>query len=120
MAIGSLTERPETAADLVSDYGVAIGEVVLDLRELDVQDLGGRTLRVSAGIGEVVLIVPADVPVVLTGAVGIGESDVLGQERGGMPVRVDLADPRSAEGPVLTLDLRAGIGQIRVERATAR
>jgi phage shock protein PspC (stress-responsive transcriptional regulator) len=118
MAVGALDERPGTPADLVSSYAIAVGQVTLDLRRLDADDLVGRTLALSAGVGQVEVLLSDDVPVQASASAGLGGTELLGRRRDGVRPQGSALDRVDAESgdPVLTLDLRAGIGEIVVRR----
>jgi hypothetical protein len=111
--IGDRDHHPQTAAQLEPEYRLAIGQMTLDLR--DVQPRPGITeVEASVAIGELVVLVPDDVTVDVRAEAGIGEVDVFGEVDGGTSVeRTDIA---RAGAPTLRLDLRTGIGRVAVEQ----
>jgi len=113
--VGQRVERPTTLADLEDEYRLAVGELTVDLTGLPLPAIEGpaRELRARVGIGELVVIVPADVPVRAEGRAGIGEVSIFGESSGGLGVRNEYvpADGRVA----LTLDLSVGIGEVVVQ-----
>jgi phage shock protein PspC (stress-responsive transcriptional regulator) len=69
--IGDPVYRPRSPAALQHSYRLAIGELTLDLRELDLTGDARRVLA-QVGIGEMHVRVPADTRVVVDGHAGIG------------------------------------------------
>ena len=59
-----LVVRPTTAVALADGYALPAGRVELDLRDLvDPASIDGRSIRVDVNVGEIVVIVPADMRV---------------------------------------------------------
>ena len=120
IAAGEVSVAPVSFDDLRSSYEVGAGSIRIDLTRLPFD--GDRVdLEVSVGAGEIRVIVPDDVDVRATGRAGIGQVRVLDRSAGGLgvgdvEVELDIAD---AVGEV-RLELQAGLGEIRVERAPAR
>jgi Cell wall-active antibiotics response 4TMS YvqF len=111
--VGDRTERPATPADL-KDYQLAAGDFLLDLRQLQVPP-GTTTVGARVGIGELVVEVPDRVTVRVVASSGIGQLQVLGEQDGGFANRLDTTVEAGLDRR-LELDLRVGIGQVRVER----
>ena len=111
--IGESTKRPQTAADL-EPFRHAIGKLTVDLTAPDL-DLDDRTVEASVGIGELLVLVPEDTDVTVDAHVGAGNVDALGEEDNGFDVDFDWISGTSGTQE-LTLDLEAGIGDIRIER----
>jgi hypothetical protein len=111
--VGESTKRPETTADL-EPFRHAIGKLTVDLTATDL-DLDGETVEASVGIGELLVLVPEDTDITVDAHVGAGNVDALGEEENGFDV--DFAWISGTSGTQeLTLDLEAGVGDIRVER----
>jgi predicted membrane protein len=111
--VGELTKRPETTADL-EPFRHAVGKLTVDLTAPDL-DLDAQTVEASVGIGELLVLVPEDTDITVDAHVGIGNADVLGEEENGFDV--DFASISGTSGTQeLTLELEAGIGDIRVQR----
>ncbi len=90
------------------------GKLTVDLTAPDL-DLDEQTVEASVGIGELLVLVPEDTDITVDAHVGVGNADVLGEEENGFDV--DFASISGTSGTQeLTLDLEAGIGDIRVER----
>jgi hypothetical protein len=109
--IGEARFSPETVAELDDRYEHAIGELRIDLRDLE-QD---AEIRADLGIGLLYVIVPRDADISVTAEIGIGEIDVLDLRRGGLGV--DRTVRSAGDGAELVLDLEVGIGELRVDRA---
>ncbi len=110
---GDAVETPLTPTDL-SHYHHGVGKLTVDLTS---PGLRKANLAVEArnGIGELLVIVPAVADVKVDAHVGIGNIDALGRMENGLGV--DLEDSFPGPGSQqLSLDLKAGIGDIRVER----
>jgi Cell wall-active antibiotics response 4TMS YvqF len=111
--VGDRTEQPATPADLTG-YELGVGNLLLDLRQLQVPP-GTTTVEARVGIGELVVELPDGVSVEVMARAGLGEVQVLGQQEGGFGSRVD-AVGLGAGDRRLELDVRVGLGQVRVER----
>lgn len=111
--VGDAIEAPVTPAEIVP-YEHGIGKLTVDLTSprLGTEDLDAEA---QIGIGELLVLVPADADVVVDAHVGIGNIDAFGQTEGG--VDVDLDDRIPGAGlQEITLELDAGIGDIRIQR----
>ena len=111
--VGDRTERPATPAEL-KDYQLGAGDFLLDLQQLQVP-AGTTTVQVRVGVGQLVVEVPDGVTVRVVASSGIGELQVLGEQDSGFANRLD-ATVEAGGDRRLELDLRVGIGQVRVER----
>ncbi len=116
--IGERFHQPLAISELETSYRLGIGEIVVDLRRLD---LTGRSesVLVTAGIGHVEVIVPPGVEVVSAGHAGAGEVVLFGASGEGTSVDRRLVSPGRDGGGRLTVDARVGIGQVEVRRAAA-
>lgn len=117
--VGERTYAPASVADLEEDYVLGIGSLEVDLSRLA---LDGETVAVDAAVvvGELRVIVPPDVDVVATGAIGAGEYDVLGESSDGTSLQIDTAEDLEDDQGTLQLDLDARLGQVTVERGERR
>lgn len=104
------------------------GEALLDLRGVDVESLDARlgagqttvdlsgprdrdvSVRVEAGVGEITLKVPSETGVRIVAEKGIGEITAEGllQQRGAW------VNSAYGQGPTMEVDLRQGVGAIRI------
>jgi len=111
--VGDRTERPATPAQLTT-YELGVGDFLLDLQQLQVPP-GTTAVQARVGIGELVVQVPEGVSVRVVASSGLGEVQVLGKQESGVANRVE-ATAEAGGDRRLELDLRVGIGQVRVER----
>lgn len=106
-----------------SQYRLAFGQGILDLRSLPTQT-EAKTVRITAGAGQVRLIVPKRANVTVEANVHIGQIEVhngLGdnQQRtgdGGVGVNRTVAPPTNAAGAPLTISIHLADGQIDIDR----
>ena len=113
--VGERVQQPTTPADL-RDYRLAVGTMTVDLTALQVPD-GTTTVRARVGLGELVVKAPAGVAVRVDGRSGVGQVHGLDREENGLGNRLDIrSDDFDTATRRLLLELRAGIGEIRVER----
>lgn len=104
--VGEQRWAPTTTATLQEHYGTGVGDATLDLTGLALT--GDRTVRVDSGIGDVAVFLPAGLDVDLTCESGLGEASCPW-------AGLDPGDDGSG-GPVLTLDVHAGVGDLAVRR----
>jgi phage shock protein PspC (stress-responsive transcriptional regulator) len=111
--VGTRTYAPSAAADLHRKYELGIGDLRLDLSNVPLPR-GETHVSARVGIGDIELTVPPGVPVRVDAKVQAGNVDVFDQHEGGRNVAID----HPANGVrVLVLDAKAGLGQVKVERA---
>jgi Cell wall-active antibiotics response 4TMS YvqF len=110
--VGNRTERPATPAEL-RRYELGVGNFQLDLRRLQLPP-GTTAVEARVGVGELDVQLPEGAAVEVVASSGLGQVVVLGQEEGGLASRIET----SAGGGDrrLRLDVRSGLGQVRVER----
>ena len=114
--VGDRIREPETLAELEGEYRLGIGEMTLDLSDIDFTS--SREVSARIGVGELKVRVPDDVHVVVDAEVGVGEAHLFGVEEGGIGVERTARSRASTGGETartLELQLRAGIGRIFVE-----
>lgn len=111
--VGDRTVRPAGAVDLRDAYAMGIGQLVVDLRGVDLGP-GDRRLAVEVGIGHALVLVDEDVCVAARTDLGLGGVNILGREGGGVDVAwEDL--PAAPPGVTrLLLDADVGIGAVEV------
>lgn len=117
--VGEAFAAPTTVEDLRDGYTLALGSLTIDLGGLE---LAAGTTRVEGkvNVGELVVILPADVPVKVDGRVGIGNLDTPAGPADASGVRfgdtVVLGDYDQAVRRIF-LDVAVGIGNIEVRYA---
>lgn len=113
-ATGYREIRYTDAAGMTTDE-LGTGQLTVDLRDLQLEEPHQYTAEVGTGRLEVLL--PEDVPVRITGSVHQGLLMVDGQEnRVGQQLEFSQPPPAGANGPLLTIDLSVGQGQLEVRR----
>lgn len=111
---------PTSAADVRDSYSIENGKLVVDLSDVtDPARLDGRTIDVSAGLGQVVVIVPDRLDIEWTADVGAGNiirPGGLGEQGG-----VDFTDDGTYDVPreigTLTVNTSVDLGAIEFETA---
>jgi phage shock protein PspC (stress-responsive transcriptional regulator)/predicted membrane protein len=113
--VGEQRYRPASVSELRPHYQLGMGELVVDMRDVDLP--GGRTdVRVENGIGHVLVRVPEDACVSADVEIGIGQSSILDHGRGGVDVNDDLVTTAPTGTPHVHLDADLGIGHLEVRR----
>ncbi|HYM59100.1 MAG TPA: PspC domain-containing protein [Solirubrobacteraceae bacterium] len=111
--IGERHYRPTTVSELRGGYELGMGELSLDLRDLDFP--AGRTqLKVDVGIGDVQVLVPEDVCVASAARVGAGYIGVLDRENSGLDVDWRQSPAENAGVKRLVIDADLGVGALQV------
>jgi hypothetical protein len=115
---GDRTYRPTTLAELRPTYRMAIGELVLDLRALDMQ---GRTANVlvTDGIGHLQVLVPRSAGVIAMGHAGAGDVRLFEQSWSGVKVDKRQTVAGREGGGRIVVRARVGLGQVEVLHAQA-
>ncbi len=120
--IGDRTWRPATVADLRSEYRLGIGDAELDLTRLDLTDAGRLRVDVRQGVGDLTIVVPDDVVVLVNADVQGGDlrlpdrEDIDGTDLSDRVVVPEGSSPGSA---VLVIDAEMGLGSLEVRRAAS-
>lgn len=114
---GENHHRPETVEEVRDAYRLVAGEIVLDLRDLD---LRGQRLEViaSIGAGSLQVLVRDDVDTRVLTRIGLGElvAPGAGHDRSGPSVDEELSFDGRDGGGTLVLDLQVGLGEVEVAR----
>lgn len=117
---GDRRYRPQSVAEIQGGYRVGVGNIRLDLSDVD---FAGQsvTANVSAGIGNVEVLVPREVDVDVVGRAGIGEADLFGRTSDGGSSEQTGHDegPDGEGGGRLQLVLDVGVGRVEVDRAAS-
>jgi len=110
---GERQERPGTLAEVEQNYRLGMGELVVDLRDVDLP-AGDHPVSVRVGAGHALVLVDEDVCVATRAEVGMGGVAVFDRDGGG--IDVDWSDSRRApaDAPRLVLDGHVGLGLIEV------
>jgi phage shock protein PspC (stress-responsive transcriptional regulator) len=120
--VGDRTWRPATVEDLRSTYRLGIGDAELDLTRLDLTGADRQRVEVRQGVGDLTIVVPADVVVLIDADVQAGElqlpdrEDINGTDLSDRVVVPEGSAPSSA---VLVIDAELGLGTMEVRRAAS-
>lgn len=113
--IGEREYRPASAAELRDEYGVGMGELIVDMRDVELP-AGDTELDLEVGVGHAVLRVPENACVTSDVAVGAGYAHVLDRTSDGLDVDFEQAAQALGEAPRLHIDADVGIGALEVVR----
>lgn len=103
--------RPDSVVEILDEYELGVGELVIDLRDVDFTGQAVAT-QVDVGIGGVRVYVPDSVSARVDGRVGLGELQVGNHGNGGLGV--DAVYYLEGTEGTLALDVDVGIGQVDV------
>ena len=104
--VGERNHNPQTLGDLRSVYKLGIGELVVDLSDLDL-DGESREVTIELGIGRSEVIVPRDATVITEIDLGMGAADALGVIEEGIGNEVGPVT-REGENGMLRISHRPG------------
>jgi phage shock protein PspC (stress-responsive transcriptional regulator) len=113
--VGERTYHVSDADSLQRTYRLGIGDLDVDLADVNDLPPGATPVRVRLGIGDLHVIVPADVAVRYRTAVKFGDSTVFGENANGHNATLEGKDGAGAR--VLVLDVKAGAADVRIDRA---
>ncbi len=114
--VGERVERPLAVADLDDEYHLGAGQLELDLSEIELPP-GETRVEARVGFGELDVVLPAGVPVDITGEAEWGDVDVLGRGDDGRHVGVRVVDPGFEEAdPRLVVEAHVRGGEVSVRR----
>jgi hypothetical protein len=117
---GEVLIEPTSVSELEDSYNLGLGELTIDLTDVDFPAEGQVDLEADLGAGEMIVIVPAGVTVGVNASAGAGEVDAFGRMSAGVgDVELEFIEPGEAEGGRVNLDLHVGLGEINVERGDA-
>lgn len=113
---GERREHPRTLAELEQGYRLGGGELVLDLRDLELP-AGDHPLSVRVGVGHALVLVSDDVCVASKASVGVGAVAVFERDSGGVDVEWNDARRAPADTPRLVIDGDIGVGLLAVRHS---
>jgi phage shock protein PspC (stress-responsive transcriptional regulator) len=114
---GDRTWLPTTS--LESSYELGAGDVVLDLRKMPTSALAGQATTVKLGVGQVTVLPPQDVHVVMQTQIGLGNlrvkdasgRTILNRDGAGIDDTVDIGSGATT----MHLDVQVGLGEVTVK-----
>jgi phage shock protein PspC (stress-responsive transcriptional regulator)/FtsH-binding integral membrane protein len=116
--IGQREWKPTNAP--ATSYRIAFGEGILDLRELDRQSVP-RHIDITAGAGQVHVIVPKGLNVTVLANVHFGVINVDGTDtsnHGGAGLSRTISAPAHATGRPITIDVHLADGRLKVDHVS--
>lgn len=115
--VGERLERPATVSELREEYVLGIGQLTVDLTDLSAGALGADAhTRVRIGVGQLVVIVPEELPVLVFARATVGNVRVFEDEEGGFGAEREAGPGLDGRGSVLELVLSVGLGEVEVRR----
>ncbi|MFL1597776.1 PspC domain-containing protein [Gordonia amicalis] len=102
---GDRVWKPLTENDIQPEYSLGVGEMTLDLREVDLT--ADRRVELQNGMGVIKVALPENMNVRVTCDTGIGDIDC--------PTGLD-GGRDGTDGPVLEIDAHTGMGEVQVTR----
>ena len=112
---GERRYRPVDVSELRPDYRLGMGELVVDMRDVQLPQ-GTTEMHVEVGLGHAVVRVPEDACVTSDVEIGVGQANVLDRGSGGFDVAFTQAASATSTSPRLHLDGEVGIGAFEVVR----
>lgn len=118
--VGESRTIVDDPAQLRSSYAHGAGDLLLDLRDLELEEDTAVDVRLTAG--ELRVLLPDDLAVDVDARATVGELEVLERHRAGIGPQVRLTDAGDdgdagdAGAPTLELRIRVGAGEIDVRR----
>ena len=111
-------ENPTSAIAVADGYHISSGELIVDLTNVaDLQGLDGRTIRITADVGRIEVVVPDGLDTVVTADVdGPGNIRLFGEENGGIDIAMDRSHDGGTDVPRVTIDADLSVGQIEVHQ----
>lgn len=111
--IGDRTLVIDSVDDIGADYNLAMGKLVIDLTDLDLDEMA--RLNASVGTGELIVQVPADLEVAVDAKAGAGQIAIFGQVTDGVGVEDSFETAGYDETSTrLHLDLEVFTGRVEV------
>ncbi len=120
--VGDRVWRPTSLDQLRSEYRLGIGDAELDLSQLDLSTAGRQRVDVRQGVGDLTVVVPADVVVRIDADVRAGDlrlPDLPSIDGTDLSERVVVPEGSAPGSAVLVVDAELGLGSLEVRRATS-
>jgi hypothetical protein len=116
--VGQRTYNPATLSDVDDEYHLAIGELRLDLGRIHPPSGSVQHITATVGIGHLLLEVPRDVTVVITGHAELGSFMIGGHDDGGWKVdKREVLHQGNESGGRIEIEATVGVGQVEVQDA---
>lgn len=113
--VGDRLVEVRTMRELETEYGLGMGNLTVDLSDLDVE--GRVAITVDLGMGDLNVIVPRGVAVSVTGEAGLGEVVLFGERSEGVsPSGTYETEGFAGADPAITIDASVFLGSLEVKR----
>jgi len=113
--VGDRHYRPASVSELRDTYRIGMGDINVDLRDLDLPS--GRTdVNVDAGLGGIKVWVPDEACVTSHMTIGAGGATMFGSDQGGLDVDIEEGGRAAAGQPQLHIEADVGVGWVEVMR----
>ncbi|HXW34428.1 MAG TPA: PspC domain-containing protein [Acidimicrobiales bacterium] len=122
--IGQSTWRPTAANQVSSHYQMAIGNLVVDLSQVDFSPGSTHSVTATVGMGHVLVEVPPGPTVNVNAHSGVGDVTIFGQDDGGIGTQRTVVSDGMTSGvdfhrtAQINLHAEAGLGQVQVVRSS--
>jgi phage shock protein PspC (stress-responsive transcriptional regulator) len=110
---GNREYTPVSAEQLRPSYKVGAGRLMVDVRDTNLSP-GDHPLKLRVGLGQAVLVVPANVCVASKAHVGVGNVQWFGDSHGGVDVDWDDQPVSASANPRIVLDAKVGMGEVLI------
>ena len=117
--IGQQSFRPTTAADLDEPFTLGMGQLTIDLTDLELEPGDEVTVEGALGMGEMVVDVPGGTGIELAATSSLGSVSGLGRRSDGTQARITESRAGPEGSPTIVLDLTTGMGEIEVNERSA-
>jgi hypothetical protein len=115
LSTGERTHVVTELGELEERYELGAGDLTIDLREVALP-AGETDLVVRVGAGQLAVVVPPDVTVVVEAEVGLGELVAFDQRVGGVTPRRTVTEEGDPGAGTLRIEASVGLGQLEVTR----
>lgn len=116
--VGDRTVAIGPRTPMLDSYEHGVGSLVLDLSDVRLATGESRRVVAKVGAGELTVIVPAAATTDIRARIGTGEADLFGRQQGGAGIEATASHGGVGDAGRLDLDLRAGVGQVKVTLAS--
>ena len=113
--VGERQYRPASVQELRPGYELGAGELIVDMRDVDLP-AGTTSVDLDVGIGHAVVRVPEDACVSSDAEIGAGHVQMLDRSSDGLDVDFEQAAAPTGDQPRLHIESDIGIGALEVVR----
>ena len=111
--VGDREYRPSSLSDVRERYELGMGQLSVDLRQVDLPP-GDTRLEIDLGVGQASLLVADDVCVATRADVGVGHVAAFDTDHDGVDVAFEEAPDAAPATSRLVVDADLGVGELRV------